>query len=259
MKKSTKFVVAAGAMMMIGSAAFAQKQCNLALTVIATPSTVNYGDTSHVSIKITNNGPASLATNDTIYYGQIGSASVFSLLPSAAIPSGGSETFTNELYYRHGMDTLTADRTLNFCFKLYAQSAITIDPDGTGPLPSRTATTTYIDPVATNDSTCVTITLKKKPTTGVFEFGNSNKEPLTIYPNPATNNISFELNFTQAENVQVSVKDLTGREVMRKDFGRIQAGNTTPFNLDISRLQAGMYIIELNGEDRKALGKFTKR
>ena len=258
MKKSTKFVVAAGALMMIGSAAFAQKQCNLALTIIATPSTINYGDTSHVSVKITNNGPAALATNDTIYYGQIGSSSVFSVIPTAAIPSGGSQTFSNELYYRHSLDTLTADRTLTFCFKLYAQSAITIDPDGTGPQPSRPATITYTDPVSANDSTCVNIVVKKKPT-GIFEFGSSAKEPLTIYPNPASDNISFELNFTKAENVQVSVKDVTGREVMRKDFGKIQAGNTSPFSLDISRLQAGMYIIELNGDDRKAVGKFTKR
>lgn len=249
MKKSTKLMMAVGAMM-FGTAAFAQKTCDLALTAIATPTTVDYLDTCHISIKITNNGTATLTTTDTIYYGPIGSSSVFAVLPSADIPSGSSETFTNELYLRHNMDTLTADRTSDLCFMLYPQSAITV-----GGVP---VTITYNDPVQTNDSSCVTVTFKKKPTTGIFEFGN-NKEQLTVFPNPATDNVAFNLNLSQAANIVVSVKDITGREVMRKDFGKVQAGNNTPLSLDISRLQAGMYFIELNGEDSKAVGRFTKK
>ncbi len=257
MKKFTKLAMVFTAMA-IGSTAFAQKQCNLGLTITASPTTINYGDTTRVTVKITNSGPAAMGPTDTIYYSQVGSSTVFSLIPSASIPMGGSETFPNELYYRHSTDTLTADRVLNFCFKLLPQSAITIDPDGNGPLPSRPAVITYVDPVSSNDSTCTTVTLKKKPV-GIFEFGDISKESLTVFPNPAMDKVSFELNLTKAENIQVSVKDITGREVMRKDFGKINAGNSTSLSLDVSRLRAGMYIVEMNGEERKAVGRFNKR
>ncbi len=257
MKKFTKLAMVFTAMA-IGSTAFAQKQCNLGLTVAASSNTINYGDTCFFSFTIKNNGPAGLANTDTIFFGPVGSSNVFSVVPTAPIASGASQTFAKQVYIRHGIDTLSADRSLNFCFMLLAQSTIQIDPDGNGPLPARPATVTYTDGVATNDTSCANnIVFKKKPV-GIFEFGDISKESLTVFPNPAMDKVSFELNLTKAENIQVSVKDITGREVMRKDFGKINAGNSTPLSLDVSRLRAGMYIVEMNGEERKAVGRFTK-
>ncbi len=260
MRKFTGLAMAFIATMTIGTKVLAQKQCNLGISVTPSITTVNYHDTLFFSYTITNNGPTAMTPTDTMYLGAVGGGNVFSFRFTANVAAGGSQTFNKAIYIYHNIDTFTADRTYNFCYKIYPQSSITIDPDGTGPQPSRPAVVTYTDPVSNNDSSCANnITFKKKPTVGIFELSGNSKEPLTIYPNPATNNVSFDLNFTRAEKVQVSVKDIAGREVLRKDFGKVQAGNTTPFVLDISKLQAGMYIVEMNGEERRAVGRFTKR
>jgi hypothetical protein len=250
----------AAATMMIGTTALAQKQCNLGLAVTASPTTVNYGDTCFFSFTITNNGTADMTPTDTMYLGPTGSSNVFSFRFSSNVASGGSQTFNKAIYIKHTFDTFTVDRNLNFCFKIHPQSSITIDPDGNGPLPSRPAAVTYTDPVAANDSSCANnITFKKKPTVGILELSGGDREQLTLFPNPAADRVSFELNFTGAGNVRVSVKDIAGREVLRKDFGRVQAGNTAPFTLDISKLKAGMYLVEMNGDERRAVGRFTKQ
>lgn len=247
MKKSTKFLLMMG---LVGftAPAFAQKTCNLGIVVTAAPSTLNYGDTAKLTVKITNNGTASLNTSDTIYFGQVGSATVFDVVPTGTIASGASQTFTDVLQFPHRFDTLTADRTLNFCLVLHDQATIT---KGGVPVP-----VTYNDPIATNDTSCLTITVKKKPTTGIFEFANKGQQ-LSIYPNPATTNIGFDINLDKAENVTVFVKDISGRDVMSKNFGTITAGKLNQFNLDISKLQAGMYFVEVNGEQKIATGKFV--
>lgn len=247
MKKSTKFLLMMG-MVGLTAPAFAQKTCNLGIQATATPTTVNFGDTTRITIKLTNLGTASLTTTDTVYYGQIGSTTVFSLVPTNTIASGGSQTFTNELYIRHGFDTLTADRVINTCLKLYNQTEIT--KNGV-PVP-----VTYNDPIATNDSSCVAVTFKKKPTVGIFEFADKGQQ-LSIYPNPATTQVNFDINLDKAENIKVFVKDISGRDVMNKDFGTITAGKLNQFSLDISKLQAGMYFVEVNGEQKIATGKFV--
>jgi hypothetical protein len=262
MKKSTKLFMAFGAMMMIGSmTTFAQKTLNLGITATATPTSVNLNDTCFFNIKITNSssGAVNLVPTDTLYIGLTNSSQVFSFIPTGTVTPGNSIDYVKALSIKHTFDTFTVDHQLNFCFKISPQSSVTIDPDGNGPLPARNATVTYTDPVASNDSSCTApVTFKKKPTVGIFEFGRD-KEQLTVFPNPATDLVKFELNLSRAEKVQVSVKDITGREVMFQDFGKVQPGNNAPLSLDVSRLRAGMYIIELNGEEKRAVGKFTKR
>lgn len=247
MKKSTKFLFLIGTMI-AGSTAFAQKTCDIALLTTASPTTVNYGDTSHITVKITNNGTASLNTSDTIYYGAVGSATVFALVPTATIASGGSQTFTNALYVRNSFDTLTADRTLTFCLMLHPQSAIT---KNSVPVPI-----TYNDPNAANDTSCMQITFKKKPVTGIFEF-NNNITQLSIYPNPATTDVKFDVTLDKDADINVVVKDISGRTIMTKAFGKISSGKSVPLNLDVHSLQAGMYLVEVIGESKLATGKFV--
>jgi len=234
--------------MVLGTASFAQKTCDLKITATAAPTTVNYGDTSRITIVLTNIGTATMNTSDTVYYGPVGSTSVFALVPTGNIAAGGSQTFSNVLYIRNSFDTLTADRTLNTCLMLYPQTSIT--KNGV-PVP-----VTYNDPVATNDSSCFQITFKKKPTSGIFEFGNEAHQ-LSMYPNPATTDVRFDVNLEKAENITVSVKDMSGRNVLTKDFGKVISGTTVQLGLDVSHLQAGMYLVEVNGEQRIGTGRFV--
>lgn len=258
MRKITRLALACTALM-IGNAAFAQKQCNLGIQVTATPTTVNYKDTLFFNFTITNNGPASLETTDTIYFGAVGSNQVFNIIPSTTVATGGTIMLNKQIYRVHDIDTLSADLQTRFCFVLYAQSGITIDPDGNGPQPSRPATVTYTDAVATNDTSCTATVTFKKATSGLFEISGTAKEQLTVFPNPASDRIGFELNLDKATRVQVSVKDITGREVLREDRGMIKAGAGTALTVDISRLKAGMYFVEITGEEKRAVGRFTKQ
>jgi hypothetical protein len=246
MKKSTKFLLLMGALTW-GAAASAQKSCNLAILATAAPSTVNWHDTAYITIKITNNGPASLNTSDTIYIGAPGSPTVFDLIPTGTIAPGGSQTFPNRLYIRHAIDTLTSNLTFSSCLMLHDQTDIT---KGGNPVP-----VTYNDPVATNDTSCMSITFKKKPT-GIFEIADYGKQ-LSIYPNPATTEVKFDVNLDKGENIKVSVKDIAGREVMNKDFGMIVSGRQVQLGLDVSKLQSGIYFVEVNGTQKIATGKFV--
>ena len=69
----------------------------------------------------------------------------------------------------------------------------------------------------------------------------------------------FDITFDKAETVTTVVRDMVGRTVMQKDFGKVQPGNAAPFKLDISKLNAGIYFVEVMAGDRQIIGKVTKQ
>ncbi|WP_118974072.1 T9SS type A sorting domain-containing protein [Taibaiella koreensis] len=253
MKKIKLFLVAAG--LLCTATGFAQKQCNLGITVTASAgysTTLNYKDTCFFDVKIQNNGTAALATTDTIVVGLLGTTTLIPLVPAGAIASGQSFTATKSFRVIHTIDTLkAADLTGTVCAVLRKQADITV---GTPPRP---LTVTYTDNVATNDTSCNTITLKKRPNNGIFEWGSGSNEALALYPNPASGEVKFDIKADKAENVVLSVKDITGREVARKDYGKLPVGVNTTLRLDVSHLNAGLYLVEWNSGDRRATGKLT--
>ena len=60
-----------------------------------------------------------------------------------------------------------------------------------------------------------------------------------------------------ASAVEVNVFDLTGRKVMSHSYGKVFKGQEG-FNLDISSLNNGMYILELRQDGNKATSQFVK-
>lgn len=236
-----------------GHSAVAQKTCDLSVLAEASPTILNYGDTTFISITITNNGTADLAVSDTIYWGLpgfdfINIQDVVANVLTGPIAPGASQTLVKKWFIIHGFDTLTADRPLSSCVKLYHHAAI--KRNGV-PIPVK-----YIDPISANDSSCVLVTYKKKPTLGIFEFSDKG-EQLTIYPNPAVTEIMFDIKLDKSENIKVFVKDISGRTVINRDFGRMPAQKMTQLHQDISKLQTGMYFIEVKGAQKIATGKFV--
>jgi hypothetical protein len=82
------------------------------------------------------------------------------------------------------------------------------------------------------------------------------KISLLVYPNPSTNYIKFAQNFEKKAEVTAIVRDAVGRAVMTKNYGKL-SGNQE-FQLDISRLNPGMYTVELSSEYITGLSKFSK-
>jgi hypothetical protein len=84
---------------------------------------------------------------------------------------------------------------------------------------------------------------------GVHELNSSQ---LSIYPNPATNKITFEFSGATKENV-VSIVNLEGQELITSKI----SGTTT--TVDVSTLTNGFYFVRLTGDNTVCVGKFIKQ
>ena len=92
----------------------------------------------------------------------------------------------------------------------------------------------------------------------MFFDENTQSQKINVYPNPAVGNtINMDYVAQNASSVEVSVYDLTGRKVMSHSYGQSFKGQEG-FNLDISSLNNGMYILEMRQEGIKATTQFVK-
>ncbi len=112
--------------------------------------------------------------------------------------------------------------------ELYAPMGVTVD--GTGNL--------YIADYWNN---CVRMVTHIGHTTGIEAFTNTN-EQVTVYPNPASNNIqvSFSGNSTNAE---ITVTDMLGNTIKQFPF------NTEHVTLSIGDIGEGVYNISITGKE----------
>lgn len=248
MRKSTKFFAVLSGLFLMATGAMAQKRCDLGVTITkpAAGATIQYKDTMWLEFKISNSGPDAMTPLDTIYFAAGGG--VFFVNPAANIPSGGSANFDPGLYI---VNTRTADEDVNVCVNLISQENI-YRMNGTDTV---WATVTYIDNNHDNDESCATARFLKA--VSITDMNGIAQQSLSIYPNPATTDVRFNLSLEKAENVVAIIKDVTGREVMRNDFGRIAAGQEQSLQLNIGQLHEGMYFVEVVAGEQKAVGKIT--
>lgn len=78
-----------------------------------------------------------------------------------------------------------------------------------------------------------------------------------ISPNPATDEINVQYQINEDAAVQVRLLDLTGRTVMQKRM-TVEAG-TQQFRMDLAGLSAGMYTVQLIGNDQMYSEKVVVR
>lgn len=84
----------------------------------------------------------------------------------------------------------------------------------------------------------------------LFEFGSTSsvEKPdnlgvtANLYPNPAKNSVSVNLNSHESSPVQVFITDMLGRLLLTHDAGTISKG-TGNFNLNTETLESGMYLV----------------
>lgn len=90
---------------------------------------------------------------------------------------------------------------------------------------------------------------------GISENG-ADRVSFEVYPNPSKDitNISFDL--SDRENVAVSVRDITGKEVMSQDFGVMAQGNQR-IAINVSALSNGIYFTTLQIGDKQVTRKIT--
>lgn len=219
----------------------------------ASPSSIPCTDSFNYEFLLINKGPAAIGALDTVYF-------------YSPFVGDGFANIT-----AHGGVAIPADDTIvHYAGKMKRSQIVRLaDPtDGTW-LFAPFANGTYFygvqfagfgnssvitDGDETNDGDAAYV--KIDCTTGIKDV-NFSKTALNIYPNPASNQISFTNEFKATGTAVVKVTDIAGRTVKTINLGKQNAGSKT-FNVDIAELNNGMYYIELTTDDTRSISKFTK-
>ena len=86
---------------------------------------------------------------------------------------------------------------------------------------------------------------------GIMDYKGFNIGEISSYPNPAHNEIYF--NLVKQKNAQIIICDITGKQLMFiQDYKYNDA-------INISKLQAGIYFYKVLGEESNSRGKFIKQ
>ena len=68
-----------------------------------------------------------------------------------------------------------------------------------------------------------------------------------VYPNPVRSHLNVSLRVARSSEIEITMYDLLGRDVIRLQNGRLIQGEHKLI-LDVSELASGAYIISVNGE-----------
>ncbi|MDD4993598.1 MAG: T9SS type A sorting domain-containing protein [Paludibacter sp.] len=71
----------------------------------------------------------------------------------------------------------------------------------------------------------------------------ADSDPITIYPNPATNSVSIKAQ--SGINGEITISDLSGKQVLS-----VKAQDT---KIDISGLSKGVYLVRINNQMLKLI------
>jgi len=85
----------------------------------------------------------------------------------------------------------------------------------------------------------------------------ANLVDLNIFPNPASSSLSLEFNMEKPGFAQIRLLDMLGKNVLTPLNTKVQNGIQN-FNLDISSISSGIYMVELEIEGVKYHKKLVK-
>ena len=70
-----------------------------------------------------------------------------------------------------------------------------------------------------------------------------------VYPNPASNKVTIEINNSKDEKISISLKDILGKEVFVKQLETINAKQV----IDVSNLVKGVYLLEITTQNGRVV------
>lgn len=80
-------------------------------------------------------------------------------------------------------------------------------------------------------------------------------EGVKVFPNPTAGLVNIEMDFEQNENVTVQLTDLLGKPLRNVSKENLTQGT---FNMDISELSSGVYLLVFKTETKRAVKKILK-
>ena len=118
-----------------------------------------------------------------------------------------------------------------------------------------TGSLTATDPYPDND--LVVVKIYWCSNLGIGEMIAANEPAkIEVYPNPAKSVINFSFDFDQMSHAQAVLRDLTGKIVFVKNYGKAVPG-TQKYTIDVSKFAAGVYSLEFNTDEKTAVTKFN--
>jgi hypothetical protein len=254
----------------------AQKSVDLGIRILnplsnTTRANFNIGDTLKLSIELSNNGTAAVAMTDSIksylhlqlvgdntHYYKVG-------YPQMTLAAGAKDTFTLPLIKT---TTTALPNDTKFCTWMtvfgFEQNGTVFSDVGFDLAAHNAATTLDQLKAAFTGNNIAKIDNYQTGTgannlcgiTGIIEFNGGDKTGLNIYPNPASSEVKIKHTLASNDHATVRVMDITGRQLITKDFGKQTAGDKE-FTLDVNALQNGIYYIELITDNGRAISKLT--
>lgn len=92
-------------------------------------------------------------------------------------------------------------------------------------------------------------------TCGPTGFDNiKDANPLTIYPNPATDHTVLYFSLNSATELKLTITNIIGQAVGTKNFGLLQAGDHS-LRYDVSNLSAGIYFFTVSDGNNRFVRK----
>lgn len=214
----------------------AQRSCDLVVSggVVGTSITIDASakTPTYIDIGIKNLGPDTLKLTDTIFlrYSLLGTGNFY--LNPVKIDPGASISLKDTNFYNSG----PADGSYSFCDSIWLKSTVAAPA---------------VDPVISNNKVCQTLTVINKKTS--ISENMIEGKLLTVYPNPAANQLSFDLNIPANEKAIATIMDATGRVLLTKELN----SNSQKHDFDVSTLSTGLYMLRLNVGESATLTRFN--
>ncbi|MBI1305251.1 MAG: T9SS type A sorting domain-containing protein [Bacteroidetes bacterium] len=229
--------------------AMAQRTVDLSVEEILSPTTEVASNTSSgtpfsISVAIKNNGPDDIAADDTIFIQVIfanESNQVIFAAPSTTTLSplkAFGKTLANG-------DTMHVNFGINYSY--YTKSSINAKLQVLVVAINRSANglVTESSTVA-NNAKIQNIIWRNPQGWGVGISDVNSSDMISVYPNPASDNITVEMNvISVSQNSVVEIFDLQGKLVKSVEL----AAGTINQSIDISDLSKGMYIVKMTSGD----------
>jgi hypothetical protein len=195
--------------------------------------------TDTMMVKITNNGPDTVSSSDTVFiYSKFLNKRFYWTLPGGLKPGSSVDTY---YYFRLTDEGYAQSQTLtnyNWCDSIY----LVVPTDSVS------------DTNAANDVACHAVNLS------IFSASIENMAGdnsfFSIYPNPAVDDIKFRFDFGLGSNAIVTIHDLMGRPVYDRNLGKHLSGKQE-YSIATGSLANGIYFLVVDADNRRSIARFS--
>lgn len=84
-----------------------------------------------------------------------------------------------------------------------------------------------------------------------------NNNDISLYPNPANDELALTIELNKQQNAEIIVIDAIGKTVMISDVNQLSEGNNR-IRLNIESLKTGIYFVKMNIEGQQVTKRFSK-